>query len=64
VQRERVLERPGMTADKLQLILDRQMPDSEKRRRADFVVDTGTDLSTTQAQVDRIIACLGLAADS
>jgi dephospho-CoA kinase len=64
VQRERVLERPGMTADKLQSILDRQMPDSEKRRRADFVVDTGTDLSTTQAQVDRIIACLGLAADS
>jgi dephospho-CoA kinase len=64
VQRARVLERPGMTADKLKSILDRQMPDSEKRRRADFVVDTGTDLSTTQAQVDRIIACLGLAADS
>jgi dephospho-CoA kinase len=64
VQRERVLERPGMTADKLRSILDRQMPDAEKRRRADFVVDTGTDLSTTQAQVDGIIACLGLAADS
>ena len=62
VQRRRVLERPGMTAGKFDAILARQMPDSEKRRRADFVVDTGTDLSTTEAQVRDIIACLGIGA--
>jgi dephospho-CoA kinase len=61
VQRARVLQRPGMTATKLQSILARQMPDEEKRRRADFVVDTGTDLSTTAAQVRDILTCLGLA---
>jgi dephospho-CoA kinase len=61
LQRERVLARPGMTAQKLDAILARQLPDEEKRRRADFVVDTGGDLSTTEAQVGRILACLGLA---
>jgi dephospho-CoA kinase len=61
VQRARVLERRGMSAAKLQSILDRQMPDAEKRQRADFVIDTGTDLSTTEAQVRDILACLGLA---
>jgi dephospho-CoA kinase len=60
VQRERVLARPGMTEAKLASILARQMPDEEKRRRADFVVDTGTDLSTTEGQVRDILACLGL----
>jgi dephospho-CoA kinase len=60
VQRDRVLQRPGMTVEKLQSILSRQMPDEEKRRRADFVVDTGTDLSTTESQVRDILACLGL----
>jgi dephospho-CoA kinase len=64
VQRSRVLERPEMSADKLASILERQLPDSEKRARADFIVDTGTDLSTTEAQVRDIIACLGLPADS
>lgn len=63
VQRRRVLKRPGMTATKLDSILARQMPDAEKRKRADFVVDTGTDLSTTEAQVRDIIACLGIAGD-
>jgi dephospho-CoA kinase len=63
VQRARALARPGMTAEKLDSILSRQMPDAEKRRRADFVVDTGTDLSTTEAQVRDIIACLGLRAE-
>jgi dephospho-CoA kinase len=62
LQRERVLARPGMTSEKLDSILARQLPNEEKRKRADFVIDTGGDLSTTQAQVRRILACLGLAA--
>jgi dephospho-CoA kinase len=60
VQRKRVLERTGMTAAKLDSILARQMRDAEKRTRADFVVDTGTDLSTTESQVRDILACLGI----
>jgi dephospho-CoA kinase len=62
IQRARVLERRGMSAARLESILGRQMPDVEKRRRADFVIDSGTDLSTTEAQVRDILACLGLAA--
>jgi dephospho-CoA kinase len=60
VQRARVLARPGMTPAKLEAILERQMPDAEKRSHADFVVNTGGDLSTVQAQVDSILTCLGL----
>jgi dephospho-CoA kinase len=60
VQRRRVLARSGMTADKLNSILERQMPDSEKRARADYVIETGGDLSTTEAQVRDILACLGI----
>jgi dephospho-CoA kinase len=63
VQRARVLGRRGMTPARLEAILARQMPDEEKRRRADFVVDTGGDLSTTEAQVRDILACLGLAGE-
>ena len=62
IQRARALERRGMSAAKLQSILDRQMPDAEKRRRADFVIDTSADLSTTEVQIRDILACLGLAA--
>jgi dephospho-CoA kinase len=60
VQRERVLERTGMSTAKLESILARQMADSEKRRLADFVVDTGTDLSTTEMQIREILSCLGI----
>ena len=60
VQRSRVLRRPGMTEQKLDAILERQIPDEEKRARADFVIDTSADLSTTETQVRDILACLGL----
>lgn len=59
VQRTRVLGRPGMSQDKLDSILARQTPDEEKRARADFVIDTGGDLSTTEAQVRDILSCFG-----
>ena len=63
VQRERVLARPGMSEDKLRALLARQMPDEEKRRLADFVVDTGGELSTTEKQVRHVLSCLGLGTD-
>jgi len=63
VQQARVLERTGMSAAKFDAIVARQLPDSEKRARADFIVDTGTDLSTTERQVRDILACLGIAPD-
>ncbi|HEY1606165.1 MAG TPA: dephospho-CoA kinase [Allosphingosinicella sp.] len=64
VQRERVLARPGMNAEKLDRILARQMPDAEKRARADFAIPTGGSFDETRASVRRIIACLTGAADS
>jgi dephospho-CoA kinase len=55
VQTARVLERPGMTMEKLEAILAQQMPDAEKRRRADFVVDTSRGFDVARAQVRAIL---------
>ena len=58
MQRQRVLERPNMTAEKFEPILAKQVPDEEKRRRADFVVDTGQSVEGSFAEVDAIIEAL------
>jgi dephospho-CoA kinase len=55
VQAARVLARPGMTRERLEAILARQTPDVEKRRRADFLVDTGRGLDAARAQVAQIV---------
>lgn len=55
VQRERVLAREGMTPERLAAILAQQVPDAEKRARADYVVDTGRGLEAARAQVAAII---------
>lgn len=58
VQRRRVLARAGMTEDRLEQILARQLPDADKRARADFVIDTGGTLEEAQAQVRAVLAQL------
>jgi dephospho-CoA kinase len=58
VQRARTLARPGMTAAKLDAILARQLPDAEKRARADFVIPTDVPLDETRDHVRRVVACL------
>jgi dephospho-CoA kinase len=58
VQRARVLARPGMTAAKLDAILARQLPDAEKRARADIVIPTGGALEKTRVAVRQAITCL------
>lgn len=55
VQRVRAFERPGMTEEKFQAILAKQMPDAEKRARADFVVDTSKGFDAARAQVREIL---------
>ena len=58
VQRERVMARPDMTAEKLDAILARQLPDAEKRARADIVIDTSMGLDSAREQVRAAIAKL------
>jgi dephospho-CoA kinase len=58
IQRERVLARPGMTPEKFAHIFGLQLHDTHKRERAHHVIDTGTSLDETRAQVARLIASL------
>jgi dephospho-CoA kinase len=55
VQRQRVLARPGMTAEKFAAILAQQVPDAEKRRRAHFLVDSSRGLDSARTQVRGIL---------
>jgi dephospho-CoA kinase len=55
IQRERVLARPGMTEEKFKMILGRQIPDAEKRTRADYIIDTGHGIESARAQVESIL---------
>ncbi len=58
VQRQRVMARPGMTEQKFEAILARQVPDTEKRAKADFVIDTGQGIGAARAQVEEIVESL------
>ncbi|MEQ1951579.1 dephospho-CoA kinase [Mesorhizobium sp. CN2-181] len=59
IQRQRVLARAGMTAEKFEAILAKQIPDAEKRRRADYVIDTGLGMESARRAVSEIVAELG-----
>ena len=63
VQAGRVLARPGMTRERLTGILAHQMPDAEKRSRADFVIPTDCPMDQTRAAVRRVIACVRASQD-
>ena len=58
VQRERVLARPGMTEERFAAILAKQMPDADKRARADFIVDTSRGFDAARQQVREILSQL------
>ncbi len=55
IQRARVLARPGMSEEKLAAILAKQVPDADKRRQADFVIDTGEGMDAARAAVGAIV---------
>lgn len=55
VQKARVMARPGMTEATFGAILDKQMPDAEKRRRADYILDTGHGIAATRAEVAELV---------
>jgi len=56
--RERALQRPGMSVEKLEAILARQMPQAEKKRRADYIFDTDRPLAETRAAVEALVTAL------
>jgi dephospho-CoA kinase len=56
IQRQRVMERPGMTAEKFESLLAKQMPDAQKRERADYIVDSGHGIEPARLQVREILA--------
>jgi dephospho-CoA kinase len=58
LQRERVMARPGMTAEKFAAILAKQMPDAEKRAKADFIVDSSAGFEPARQQVRDILAAI------
>jgi dephospho-CoA kinase len=56
IQRQRVMERPGMTTEKFEVLLAKQMPDAQKRERADYIVDSGHGIEPARLQVREILA--------
>ena len=60
VQRNRVLSRPGMTEDRFEAILSKQTPDAEKRRRADYLIDTGRGMASARQSVRDILAAVAV----
>ena len=59
IQRRRALARPGMTVEKLETILARQLPQAEKRKRADYIFDTSGSLEATEAEVKALVDEIG-----